>query len=158
MDRFTLGESLNVTLTSLLCQWCYRTNLMHMATSDRLSPASHPAKMVYRATEAFLATRACFALIGAHQCCVLMEGRMTSYYCIHLSCTWVNSVDSVLNQMKITTREEMLKRRESWHQLAAEPRTTNALTRGLSSPSQPTRLGQFAPSLLIRAQYWVDKW
>ena len=41
--------------------------------------------------------------------------------------------------MKVTTQNKCWKERENWHQLAAEPRTTYALTQGFSSLSQPTR-------------------
>ena len=49
----------------------------------------------------------------------------------------------VLSPVKVTTWKKCWKERENWHQLAAEPRATHALTRGLRSPSQPTRLEQF---------------
>ena len=60
-----------------------------------------------------------------------------------------DSVVTMLSLLKVTTRKKCWNERENWHQLAAKPRTTYAPMRGFSSPSQPTRLEQFALSLLI---------
>ena len=60
-------------------------------------------------------------------------------------CKMNESAVTVLNLMKVTTRNKCWKERENWHQLAAEPRTTYTLTWGSvaqAQANQPVDVGR----------------
>ena len=77
------------------------TEVLLMATSDRLP--SHP-------TKDGRATDSCFALVGAHQCGVLMvEGRMTGCFYVHPSealMVSAEAVEAISQSVTVHSRDE----------------------------------------------------